>query len=342
MAVSRFEKSAQKPINEDVARACGFLELKGEAVKEVIVPEISDKLKATYVDRPDGPVACGCGDDRTCSHASSKHIRQENGVNTQGAILRYFGGGLGAARIMLVTLAAQRGAEGLAAFAGRDIFDITAELSQRAKDADNVVFALHSSTGSEHDEAKLNPDSEDPLACAYAGSLGGVSTGSFSGVVLAASLAEGASLFGQAAIGKYDGLAEANRLFISTTLDGRENFSATREDYIRSGVPVMLLSGNHVNSSQTKSVTNYKIDKLSSPDLAHNQGYPFYNNDVTQVAATIIKSYPEHQFDPLTMLMAMDLDIRSTRAALSGGNPLDLELARYGDAKEALDYLSNL
>lgn len=312
-------------------------------MKEVIVPEINSRLTATYEDKPAGLIICGCGDDRTCSHASSEHIRQETGVNTQGAILRYFGGGLGAARIMLVTLAAQRGREGLAGFKGRDIFELTAELSERAKATANVVFALHSSTGSEGNDRKLNYDSQDPVACAYASQLGGVSTGSFSEVIISASLAEGPSLFGKYyKPDMFHKLADANQLFVSAALNGKENFSSSRQDIARSGAPVMLLNGDHARSSRTMSVTNYRVDKISNPDLAHQQGQPFYNNDATQVAEAIIKSYPEYKFDPLTMLMAMDLDIRSTRAALAGGDPLGLQLQRYGTAQEAVDYLSSL
>ncbi|HET9850081.1 MAG TPA: hypothetical protein VFP35_00410 [Candidatus Saccharimonadales bacterium] len=318
-------------------------EQKGEIMNQIIIPEIDTKTQATFINRPEGLLICGCGDDRACSSGSGKQIEKDFGANAKGAILRYFGGGLGAARIMLVTLAAQHGPEGLSGFAGRNIFDITADLARRAREASGVVFALHSSTGSEGQDTGLNLHSKNPLACAYAGSLGGVSTGAFSDVVLQASLAEGPSLFGPA--GKPESwyrLAEANRLFVSTTLDGRQDFNSTRTDFVRAGAPVMLLLGSHTNSSNTKSVTNFKSDKISSPDLAHAQDMPFYDNDVTQVAEAIIKSYPEYKFDPLTMLMAMDLDIRSTRAALAGGDPLGLKLERWGDAAEALDYLNSL
>lgn len=306
------------------------------------VPEIDEQLQTIYEDKPAGPVICGCGDDRTCTHASSRVIEQEFGPPAEGAIMRYFGGQLGGARIVLVTLAAQYGEKGLADFMGRDFIDIAADFGQRAKDRANVIFAVHSSTGSEANEAGLNAGSTEPVGCAYASLLGGVSAGTFSEAVRHNSLVECPGIFGTDINLEIERVCSANRLFVTNILSGRHNYSVGRQDYARAKAPVMLLDGSHADNRRTLAVDNFRPDKISNPTAAHNIGRPFYNNDITQVAEVIIKSYPEYKFDPLTLLLAMDIDVRSTRAALAGGDPAALQLQRYGDARVALDYLSNL
>lgn len=320
----------------------GRLGLIGERMSETIVPEIDNELKeAAYVDRPEGLVVCGCGDDRTCTHASSQLIEDQFSTPADQAILRYFGGAYGATRAMLVTLAAQYGEKGLADFKGRDFADITAEFGQLAKEKAGIVFAIHSSTGSEEgNEQKLDLQSTKPVGCAYASTLGGVSTGAFSETVINTSMIEAPAIFGKLANNaSLTRISEGNRIFLISALGGRPDFSLDRQDYARTKAPVMMLSGDHAANSHTLAVNNLRHDKISNPSAAHNIGRPFYNNDTTQVAEAIIKSYPQYEFDPVTLLLAMDIDIRSTRAALAGGNPAGLELRRYGDAQEAVEYL---
>jgi hypothetical protein len=333
-----------------VDQDCGFepdvtsyMTLKGEVVQAIIVPEIDAQLKTTYVDRPEGPLLAGCSDERTITEASAGLIKDNLDLEADGPILRIFGAATGAARISLVAKIAEHGADTAARFTPEGFIDYTGDLISRARQKAEVVYAVHSAAKNEQNEHSLNLKSAIGLGCAHAANTGAVSAlSAHNPRVLEVAALEGESIFGEKRMAGFKRVSEANYEFIQTVLAGDENYSVERQDFAELGVPVMVLQGDHLKPAETLVVENFSVGKLADPRLSGDMNRLHYTYDMTQQAATIIKSFPDVKFDPEILLLAMHLDIVATRAALAGGEPTDLKLQRYGNVDEAIAYLAAL
>jgi hypothetical protein len=111
----------------------------------------------------------------------------------------------------------------------------------------------------------------------------------------------------------------------------------------------MMLKGGHADPEKDGviHVINMQKDMVSDVNEAVTRGIYYYDSDVTIVAETLMRSFPELHLDPRFLINAMLLDQSATRAALaaSGGGQADpqrIPSHRYGSGREALDYLNSL
>lgn len=306
-------------------------------------PELSPELQATYEEKqPDIYYALGCGDDRDLTEASRAKLVAENLESLEtGAYLRYFGARAGIARVFILAMLAKNQGEALKEM-GVSFVDVMNKVAEQVEAKNKVVLVLHSAESNEGSTDHFNPESENGLGCAYAanaGALGHISAefpphGDLSRI-------ETADLFGNTH--NDDLVAGANAAFVRMYFPDPAVAGLSRKDFDDTGAPVQILRGSHAPVDQTLVAINYSPDKVSNPQTAHEQGTPFYNNDVTQVAEMLMRAFPEYDLDPETLLRIMDSDIRSTRTALAGdAGPAALQVYRIGTPAEAIAHLTNV
>jgi hypothetical protein len=225
------------------------------------------------------------------------------------------------------------------------------ELSRLAEKRADVIPTAHSAVKNEKNKSELNadPDLSSPLACAYAFNIGEIThIAGRNKSVQRLSTDEYRSLFGPFTNSEnVEFAAEANRkLSVAEFGDEPRKFAITRSQLLSTGMPTMLLHGDHAHSADTFLLANFSQEKLTDPSAAQEIGRPYYAIDFTHAAETIIKSLPEARLDPEILLAAMLLDVCATRAALAAhdgpANPERIALVRYGDPEQALEYLRNL
>jgi hypothetical protein len=153
-------------------RILGALTIEGaedrQMIRELTIAEADPEIISTLIDRPEGMILLGCGDDRPNAPASSESLQQR-------PYLRYFGGSYGLSRVTLVTLAAQYGPRALREYAPNDFLEFSSQLSASSTKKADVMPIAHSAVSNELDEANINPYADTPLGCAYAFNIGEVS-----------------------------------------------------------------------------------------------------------------------------------------------------------------------
>lgn len=304
-----------------------------------MMPEVNEAIKQNF-SRIEFPVVLTCGDDRIVAPASMKELSGQ-GLPVDRPFLRLFGAKYGAANILAVAVTAQYGPEYTKDKLGYNFHGLADEVAGRAADL-NVFMISHSSEDAE--------SGQGPLGCARISALGRLNQMSAKDQ-LSIRVAEGDSeaLFG--AGGRESGFQEVPQAFGAASriyFGGRpQEYAITRKDVARE--PVMVLAGGHANPEEDGviHVVNLQKDRVSDVNEAVTRGLYFYDSDVTIVAETLMRSFPELQLDPRILLDSMLLDQSATRAALaaSAGGPTDpqrIPSHRYGDGREALDYLSSL
>lgn len=347
---------SQEKINHDLATVAGVPLVNAQEASVATleynetacqVPEISAELAATYETKdPNIRYMFGCGDDRELTDESLEALIESGSPDTE-AYQRYYGAVEGAARVTAVAIAAQY-PEAFANYKGTFV-DFIGDFKQRAENANKKVrFALHSAASNEGNPRSFNPDAPTGLGCAHAAGAGAVANiCANSAAHKELSAIEQPQMFGSDDL--LDMVSGANDAF-GRKFYGEEYATAgvTRDDYSTLNMPVQILAGAHAPVRKTRVVVNFHVDKISNPSAAIDAGLPAYNNDVTQLAEIIMRTYPELKLDPEILLAVMDQDIRATRAALASHDAepnttaADLVVERYGDPQEATNYLRAL
>jgi hypothetical protein len=323
-------------------------EIGEDPLEHLVIPEADPEIVATLKDRPEGRILLGCGDDRPLCKESAKHLGTE-GLPADQPYLRYYGGIYGMTRVAVVSAVAQYGKRALDIVKAKGNFkQLANELKDRIEETSDVIAITHSATGSEDRERQLNPDSKNPLGCAYAHGIGKVAKISASGDIQQIGTNEYFSLFGP----DHDQnmihiAAEASKTVAGAEFgDKPDEYSISRKDVLEDGIPAMILEGSHAKTNNTFVLANFSTNKLSDPTAAEEIGRPYYEIDFTQTAETIIRSFPELKLDPEILIATMILDVCATRSALAASdgeaNPARLALVKYGDPHEALDYLGRV
>lgn len=312
------------------------------------VKEVSADRAATFlVKDPTKKYLLSCGDDRNMTDASADHLRStfvDIDLADPNTAIRYYGGGIGIARITATVVAAQYGPRGLEQF-GNDFVAFVSDNQQRVEATSGVVLTEHSAEGNEGNPDHIDEDSTNGLGCAYAANVGTV------------------SLYNQdpdtASLAKHEAVALGvnEQLVMSTVAQANANvsdhffvdnkaFGFTRKEYgLLQNMHDVILAGSHAHTTEAVVVVNFHADKVSNPQAANESGVPFYNNDVTQVAEMIMRAYPELNLDPKIILSVMLEDIAATRKALAAGDGLeakDLKLEYYGNPAQAIEYLESI
>jgi len=318
------------------------LALKGEIVQQIEVPEIDNELRTVYVRRPSGLIIVGCSDERIIVPESAAKIKNETGLGADGPILRIYGAATGAARIALVSIAAEH-PDHLGNFHQNGYEDFVTDFISRAHEKAGVLFAVHSASANELHKPSLNLDSHLDLGCAHAINTGKISdSAAHNPVTIQVAGGEAISVFGPERAKQIPRIAKANATFLENVLDGDTGYGADRQTFARIGTPVMILGGDHLPADQTEVVENFSIDEIANPKTAKNLNRLHYTYDMTQMAEVIMKSFPELKLRPETILLAMHQDIVATRGALAGGQPTKLKLTRYGNVEQAISYLESI
>lgn len=304
-------------------------------------PELNGDYLATYeVKRPDIKYAVGCGDDRPLTDESRETLLDTGHESLEtGAYIRYYGGEAGMARVF-ATVALTDGFGDTLKAMGDSFVEVMTEVRRRIEATSHVVLNLHSAESNEGSPTTFAPGSENGLGCAYAANLGVV------GQICAdfpdhkaLSDTETTDLFGDTA--NSEEIRKANQTFDDLYFPDPSIVGLSREEYVEAGVPVQILKGKHAPAAETRVAINFTPDRVSNPQRATEEGKPFYNNDVTQVAEMLIRAFPELNLQPETLLRVMDSDIRATRFALAKdeGGAEALKVYRVGSPAEALKYL---
>jgi hypothetical protein len=310
-----------------------------EQEDDAMMPEVNEAIKQNF-SRIEFPVVLTCGDDRIVASASMKELSGQ-GLPVDRPFLRLFGGKYGAANILAVAVTAQYGPEYTQDKLGRDFHGLADEVAGRAADL-NVFMISHSSEDAERGQGALG--------CARISALGKLNQISAKDQLsIRVAEADSESLFGIS--GRKSGFHEipgafamASRIYFGSR---PQDYAITRKDTARE--PVMILAGGHADPEKDGviHVVNLQKDRVSDVNEAVARGHYFYDSDVTIVAETLMRSFPELHLDPRFLLNSMLLDQSATRAALAaaGGGAADpqrIPSHRYGGGREALDYLSSL
>lgn len=307
-------------------------------------PEISAERESTFAEKnPEGTYYLFCGDDRNLTTESAEALAGTETEHPDTAI-RYYGGEVGAARVLATAVAMQYGAEALQTYSG-SFADFVKDQGQRISTVLKVQPGVHSAHDNEGNATHLDDDSEKGIGCAYAAGAQAVTNLSSSEALVDLAQTEEQQLFGANA-GYVDRVAEANRAVESHfSHGGQVGFGLDRSSLQQLDAPVAILEGAHASVDQAVVVMNFHVDKISNPRRANETNVPFYNNDVTQVAEMLIRANPDLNLDPRTLLAVMDQDIRATREALAsheGKHADDLRVERYGDPEAAIAYLESI
>lgn len=305
------------------------------------MPELSPELAATYEMRdPKIIYELGCGDDRPPTQESLTTLA-EKGTDPNEAMLRYYGGLTGVTRVLLLTLLAQGKREIIDSQFNGSFVDVMKNIKSDIEAKNKVRLALHTAEGNEGNPIQFDPTSENNVGCAYAANAATIAEICATDPTHAKLTQREGQLLGntRSVAGNVQAANRAlnDRYFTDTSVAG-----LTRTDFTEMGVPIQVLRGAHAAAEDTLVVMNFSIDQLSNSTKAAATGRPFYNNDVTQVAEMLIRTYPEFKLDPTTLFAVMDQDIRATRAALTGGNATELEQARIGNPEDAIAYLESV
>jgi hypothetical protein len=309
---------------------------------EQMMPEVNESIKTVY-SKLELPAALGCGDDRAITQESIDRL-VKRGKPLDKPFIRLFGGKHGAANILAVTTIAQYGPDYMKQKLGSNIHHLADEVSGRS--ADRGVFMLnHSSDGAEGNAAAMTHDASSPLGCARIAAMGQVNHLSASDqLAIRVAEADSEAIFGNAGHSsesqKIPGsFAAASGIYFG---EHPETFSVSRQDI--EGSDLMILSKSHAKTEDTVHVVNLKPDMVSDVNEAIVRGLHFYDSDVTIAAELLLRCFPELRLDPLIMMKVMIADQVSTRMALAAADgpadPQRLPSHRFGDGREALEYLS--
>ncbi len=318
--------------------------------KLTAVPEISEAIKVTFINlgeiSPANPIAVGCGDDRPCAEESIDGLTAR-GLPLERPFVRIFGGKYGAANILLISAAAQHGIDTARQRLGTDYFEVADELAGRAAEL-GVVLMTHSARHAEGG-AELDTSSDRPIACAKAAALGKINhIGTANPLAIRVAGTDSEAILGDAhdsdGFGRLpSAISEMNMVYFGTK---PEEFAVSRRAVVESGTAAMVLEGDHAPSEKTQHVYNLMPDKVSDVNEAIARGLHYYDSDLTTMAEILLRAYPELDLDPATLLQAMILDATATRLALASGDgqadPRRIQAVRYGEADQALTYLSEL
>lgn len=331
------------PFESDYNARQSYYETEQE-LEDLDMDEVSQEIKDTFV-KHEGPAVLSCGDDRGPTAESLKAMA-EQGLPIEGPYLRIFGGIYGATRALLVAAVAQHGEEALQTL-GTDFHELSHEVARRAADRD-VIMMTHSAEGAEGNPTHIDQTAGDKLGCAYGDSIGVVANlSAHDQLVIRSAEYEATSLFGSPQDGNVQKVVQANRVLVDEIFGRQEPMSISKGDVIETKVPGMVLKGAHAKTEDVKHVYSFSDEELSDPVKAVEQGTPFYDTDLTQVAELLIKSFPELNLDSDLVANAIILDVNATKAALAasdGGarDPQRIVSLRYGDPHKALAHLSAL
>jgi hypothetical protein len=307
-----------------------------------IMPELSPELAATYENKdPYTIYELGCGDDRAPTPESHAALVEE-GADATEAMLRYYGGLAGVTRVLILTLLAQERRDLIDKEFSGSFVDVMKNVKSAVEAANNNVrLELHTAEASEGNPAYFDPNSQTDVGCAYAANVATIGA-------ICATDPNHADLTQQESQSVYNTPLTASKVQVANDVLNATYFAdpdvvgLTREDFTDVKAPIQVLKGGHADPNDTLVAINFTTDKLSNPTKAAAAGTPFYNNDVTQVAEMLIRTYPDFELDPTIMFAVMDQDIRATRAALTGGDATALKQARIGDPEEAIAYLKSI
>jgi hypothetical protein len=316
-----------------------YQDFTAEQEDDAMMPEINEAIKQTF-SRVEFPVVLSCGDDRIVAPASIKEL-SGHGLPMDRPFLRLFGGKYGAANILAVATTAQYGPKFTKDKLGHDFHKMAHEVAGRAADL-NIHMVSHSSLDAE--------TKQGPLGCARISALGKLNQMSAKDQLsIRVAEVDSESLFGIS--GQESGFHEVPPAFAMASHiyfgSQPQDYSITRKDIARE--PVMVLAGGHADpeTDGVIHVVNLQKDRVSDVNEAVTRGLYYYDSDVTIVAETLMRSFPELHLDPRFLLNSMLLDQSATRAALAASrsgaaDPQRIPSQRYGDGREALDYLSSL
>lgn len=312
------------------------------------IPELSRERQSTYTEKnPDLKYFAVCGDDRGLTQESAA-MTSKDGYADPNEALRVFGGLEGFARMSAAVIIAQHGQDTFVELFGSGFNSFAKEVGARAEsDAVRVSFCNHTAEKNEDDAAKLNLSSDKGLGCAHGANAQLVTELNADTGVVARGKSEEHVLFNDQASEEYiDKIAQANlqaaRIF---SHDGEKSYNLNRDDFVAIQAPIVVVAGDHLPAKSTVVALNFNTDKISRPRLANEQGIGFYDQDVTQIAEAMIRTFPELQLDSRLVMETVIHDVRPTRKALAGSENLeleDLEIQTFGDPLDALAYLSSI
>lgn len=323
----------------DVALTTGAICMVATAEKQKELETLPD-LEQFFRERGDNEVAMiGCGDDRGPAMDDKKLY-----PNGEIAWLRYYGGIAGMARVTLVSIAIQFGEEALNHYAN-NFTGFTKDFGNKVKQGtDNLVIPAMHSAEKQENGLTYSPDNQGDVGCAYAASIGAVTDLNSAEDLIRLGEMEQTMVFGNTtSLVTLEKISKANKAVGRIVFgDEYKNTKLTRNDYQSMEVPVATLRGQHAQPQDTFVVLNFTPNQVSKPVEAAEENKPFYDNDVTQIAEIIMKSYPELAINPEILLRVMEHDIRATRAALTGGEASKLRVVTIGDVGQAINYLNSI
>lgn len=291
--------------------------------------------------RANEQLAIGCGDDR------EPHVDENIFGKEYDGMLRYYGGLVGIERVLRVTVAAQHGSKILETFNPNFLEGAKSTAKRIIKITEGkVVPMLHTADGNEGGATQYKPNAEGGVGCAYGAGAGAVTTLNSEPSIVAVGKEEQAKSFGDNT--EVDTIAAANTEMGKYYFgEDPASYGLGRTEFNELGTDVMTLRGKHAPAKDTFVVVNYSPSQITNPNKANEEGKPFYNNDVTQVAELLLRAYPEFDLSPRLLLQVMDQDIRATRAALVAhetgeADPTQLAVVNRGDIEEAVAYLESV
>lgn len=308
---------------------------------DTILPETSPERAATYeIKDLEQHYHFICGDDRELTEKSAEALSESDTERIE-AFLRYYGGAYGITRVLLTTLLAMGQNEIIAEQFGGSFTEATRSVKHDVEKFNNVSLDLHTAEGNEEGSASFNLNSTKAPGCAYGANIAVIGTLCYENEALKQlTRREGIDIEG-GDLGLSETVRMANKKFVEHfATEGAAGMS--RQDFAAVDTSIAVLEGDHAKPVDVVAVLNFTHDKISNPKRANSVDKPFYNNDVTQVAELLMRTYPDLHLVPEILFAVMDQDIRATRAALAGGDATAIRQERLGDPKEAIEYLYDL
>lgn len=310
------------------------------------IPEIPAELQNTYEDFDNNKTYyVFCGDDRPLTKGSVHNLARHEVVNASNAI-RVFGGAIGSARaIAVMSLASDNESIKASVRAYKSNFNsYIIDTARVVKSASNLVPGVHSAQSNEGNDIYFDSNRKDKPGCAYAANAEAVTSLNTEPQVIefAKKVIE---LLGSSP--QYiDRIIDANkRMQKIFSDDNMGSFNLSRKDIASLALPTAIVTGNHASVAEARAIINLKIDKVSNPQKALSLEMPSYNHDVTIECASILKSYPNLDFNPRMLLEAKILDICATAEALASSeskHAWDFNFERIGNFEDAVSTLEEL
>ena len=280
-------------------------------------------------------LAVGCGDERCVCEGSMNGLESEEG-NLEHFI-RCYGGPFGLAHTLILNRQGVIPPNNAGLRDSLSSHKSAVELVIKRLDSAGIVPILHSDNSSEEGES-FNPDNNAPdVGCAFAKKLGLITNLMHREYVIGATEKLIHDQGGDTSM--ITSMMASKQQMIESGID--ENFHYDRSDYRDLVDNVAVLDGAHAPAEDTALVMNYK-ERVSRPAPGLEA---FYDVDVLIVAKTLVKLFPEINFNPEELLASIELQSVTTAHALAlgtrkeGSNLEMLAIELYGNRQDALEEL---